>query len=238
MAAAPQSVSVVLPVFAETATVREIVDRLRALLGPRLLEVLVVTSPRSPADAVAACEAVRAAHPGQVRVFAQRRSPGVGYAFREGLAETAGDLVLLMDSDGEMDPDTVRDFVRVLDQGGVDLVVGSRWMAGGGAEGYEPRKAILNRGYHVLFRLLYRTRVHDLTFGFKMGRAAALKALPLEAQFQEIGADVTLRALKAGLVVREVPTVWRKRKEGVSTNPLRRNLRYASLALRILLSKS
>ena len=238
MAEAPESISVVLPVFAETATVGEIVDRLRDILGPRLFEVLIVTSPRSPAETVAACEAVRAACPDIVRVSVQTRSPGVGFAFRDGVAAARGDWLLLMDSDGEMDPETVRDFLRVADGGGVDLVVGSRWMHGGGAEGYEPGKAVLNRGYHLLFRALFWTSVHDLTFGFKLGRADVLKSLPLTAQFQEIGADVTLCAIRAGYVVREVPTVWRKRKEGVSTNPLKRNVRYATLALRILLSNN
>jgi dolichol-phosphate mannosyltransferase len=173
-----------------------------------------------------------------VVVGVQRKSPGVGFAFVQGVEEARGTLVLLMDSDGEMDPETVPGMLELLDRTGADLVVGSRWMKGGGAEGYEPLKLVLNRGFQLLFRALYRTRIHDLTFGFKLGRADVLKALPLEAQFQEIGCEVTLRALKAGRRVLEVPTVWRRRKAGASTNPLRRNFRYASLALSILLTRS
>lgn len=226
-----------LPVFAETVTVTEIVQQLKQMLGQRLLEILIITSPRSPQEAADVCQRLAAEHSDCVRVFVQTRSPGVGYAFRDGIDQSRGDLILLMDSDGEMDIATVPRLLAVLDRGEADLCVGSRWMRDGGAVGYEPFKLFLNRGYQTLFRILYRTRIHDLTFGFKMGRAATLKALPLEAQFQEIGADVTLRALRAGYRVREVPTVWQKRKEGVSTNPLRRNFKYAFLAWRILTRK-
>lgn len=230
---AGERISVVLPVFAETSTVTEVIDALEASCGDRLLEVLVVLAPRSPDDTVALCRE-RAARDEKVSVLVQRQSPGVGFAFRDGIEQARGERILLMDSDGEMDSATVPVMVARMDATGADLVVASRWARGGGVEGYEPLKLVLNRGYQLLFRLLYRTRVTDLTFGFKLARAGRLKALPLTAQFQEIGADVTLRAIRARWKVEEVPTVWRKRKEGVSTNPLKRNLRYASLAVQIL----
>jgi dolichol-phosphate mannosyltransferase len=233
MFATADRVSVVLPVFAEEQTVPQILDRLGELLGPALHEVRIVLSPRSPQATLRICEEAARSR-ARVHVGVQRQSPGVGFAFRQGIEEAEGDLILLMDSDGEMDVEDAPRMLRTLRERGADLVVGSRWMAGGGAEGYDRRKMVLNRVYQALFRLLYRTHVHDLTFGFKLGRAEVLKSFRYTAQFQEIGCEVTMRALRAGYRVEEIPTVWRCRKEGVSTNPLGRNLRYAWTALAVL----
>jgi len=222
-----------MPVFAEEDSVPELVGRLEELVGDELLEILIVLSPKSPPKTLEICQAEAAAHP-KVKLMTQTQVPGVGFAFRDGIAAARGEWILLMDSDGEMDVEDVPRLITVLRERGADLVVGSRWMKGGGAEGYDARKWILNRGYQTIFRALYRTRIHDLTFGFKLGRAEMLKSFDYVAQFQEIGCEVTMRALKGGYRVEEIPTVWRARKQGVSTNPLKRNLRYATFALKIL----
>jgi dolichol-phosphate mannosyltransferase len=228
-------ISAILPVFSETTTLVDLAQDLVRLLGPDLFEIRIMTSPKSPSETLDACGRAGALFP-NTRVSAQRQNPGVGFAYRQGIEEAEGDLLLLMDTDGEFDAETAPRLLAKQRETGADLVVGSRWMRGGGVEGYPPLKYLFNRVYQALFRLLYRTRIHDLTFGYKLGTAALLKSLPVKAQFQEIGCEITLRALKAGARVEEVPTVWRCRKEGASTNPLKRNLRYASLALSILLS--
>jgi dolichol-phosphate mannosyltransferase len=226
-------ISAILPAFSETRSLVDLAADLKRLLGDHLAEMRIVISPKSPPETRAACEDVRALFPG-VHVSVQRQSPGVGYAYRDGIDAAQGDLLLLMDTDGEFDVETAPLLLAKLRETGADLVVGSRWMREGGAEGYPRGKYLLNRVYQALFRLLYRTRIHDLTFGYKLGRADVLKGLVLTAQFQEIGCEVTLRTLRGGFHVEEVPTVWRCRKEGASTNPLKRNLKYATLALSIL----
>jgi dolichol-phosphate mannosyltransferase len=225
-----------MPVFAEEETVPELVARLETLIGGELHEILIVLSPKSPERTMAICREVAAAH-ARVKLLVQTQTPGVGFAFRDGIAAATGEWILLMDSDGEMDVEDVPKLMTAMRERGADLVVGSRWMKGGGTEGYDAKKWFLNRGYQTLFRILYRTRIHDLTFGYKLGRARMLKSFDYRAQFQEIGCEVTMRALKAGYRVEEIPTVWRARKQGVSTNPLKRNLRYASFALQILTGK-
>lgn len=232
----PARISAILPAFAETRSLVELAADLRRLLGDDLAELRIVISPKSPPETRAACEEVRALYP-DVHVAVQRQSPGVGYAYRDGIEAARGDLLLLMDTDGEFDAATAPLMLAKLRETGADLVVGSRWTRRGGVEGYPRGKYLLNRVYQALFRLLYRTRAHDLTFGYKLGRADVLKSLALTAQFQEIGCEVTLRALRGGFRVEEVPTVWRCRKEGVSTNPLKRNLKYATLALSILFAR-
>ena len=67
-----------------------------------MLEVIIVISPRSSADSQAVCSDL-AREDQRVRVFEQQENPGVGRAFREGYARVRGNVVLSMDSDGEME---------------------------------------------------------------------------------------------------------------------------------------
>lgn len=233
----PVQVSAVLPVFAEKQTVPELVAGLHQGLGDRLHEVILIVAPKAPPDTLEICHRTAATYP-RTRVSMQERNPGLGFGVRQGIGEATGSHVLLMDSDGEMDVATVPPMVEKLIEDDADMVLGSRWMKGGGVEGYDPLKYWLNRGYQTLFRLLFRTRVHDLTLGFKLCRRDVFQAMPWDSQFHDIGCETTLRIIRAGYRVTEVPTVWRRRKEGESSNPFRRNFKYVWKALAILVGPS
>ena len=227
-------ISVVLPVYSETRTVRQIVDWLGTHLGARLLEVIIVISPRSSADSQAVCSDL-AREDQRVRVFEQRENPGVGRAFREGYARVRGNVVLSMDSDGEMEIETIPRMIAEMARSNVGLVVASRWLPGGGFVGYSPTKRWLNWGFQQLFRALFRTRLHDLTYGFKLMRAELVRNIAWEATLHEIGCETTLKPIRLGVPVAEVPTTWRARAEGRSSNNFLRNFRYVGMALSILL---
>ena len=100
--------------------------------------------------------------------------------------------------------------------------------------GYDPIKYVLNRGFQVFFRILFRTRIRDLTLGFKLCRADVMKALHFNAQFHDIGCETTLRPVRAGCSIAEVPTTWVCRKGGQSSNPFRNNFIYLWKTLLIL----
>jgi dolichol-phosphate mannosyltransferase len=225
--------SAALPVFAETDSVRELVDTMVDLLGERLHEVILVISRRSPPESFAACEELAGRHP-RVRVSEQKHYPGLGLAVRQGIEECTGTHILLMDSDGEMDVRTVPPMLALLERDDLDMVVASRWMKGGGTEGYDPLKYCLNLGYQKLFKALFRTRISDLTLGFKLARAEVLQGFEWQGQYHEIGCETTLRPIRAGYRVGQVPTVWRQRKQGRSNNSFITNFRYVGMALAIL----
>ncbi len=233
----PIRISAVLPVYAEKESVVEVVSGLCTLVGDYLQEIILIVAKSSPAETLRICEETVARFP-LVRLSMQQHNPGLGLAVREGIAEARGTHILLMDSDGEMDVQTVPRMLTDLRKRDADLVVASRWVNGGGVEGYNRFKYILNRGYQFIFQLLYWTPIHDLTLGFKLGRAEVLKSIPWSAQFHDIGCETTLRVIRAGYTVTEVPTVWRCRKEGVSKNSFRRNFRYVWMALSILLRQT
>ena len=119
---------------------------------------------------------------------------------------------------------------------GADVVIASRWMRGGAVHDYDLLTYVLNRGFQHIFRLLFWTRIHDLTYGYKLIDARVLKRFTWTGVWHEIAMETTLRPLKAGCRIAEVPSVWRKRTEGVSKIGTWKRFRYVPFALKILLS--
>lgn len=225
-------VSVVMPVYSETDTVPQIAGWLIDRLGPRLEEIIIIQSPRSSEQSRAICRQLVEMHP-QVRLYMQENNPGLGHAVREGIARARGNLVLTMDSDGEMENETVPRMLDEMARGDFTLVAASRWLSGGGFFGYSGLKYYLNWCFQQLFRWLFWTRLHDLTYGFKLMRAELAHGLTWEGTLHEIACETTLKPVALGVLVSEVPSTWTARTQGASKNTFWRNFRYVKMALKI-----
>lgn len=226
-------ISVVLPVYSETDSVRQVVQWLTDHLAERLKEIVIVLSPRSKEASQAVCRELHSADP-RIQLHIQQINPGLGNAVREGLALTRGDVVLLMDSDGEMEIETIPRMIGTMLQDNCGLVVASRWIAGGGFSGYSPVKYGLNWVFQQVFRVLLRTRIHDLTYGFKLIRAELAHGIAWEGTLHEIACETTLKPIRLGVRVAEVASIWTARTQGVSKNSFLRNFRYVATALKVL----
>ena len=226
-------VSVVMPVYSETDSVREIAEWLLRELGPRLHEIILVQSPCSSDASCAVCQRLTNEHP-LVRLHIQRDNPGLGRAVREGFALATGNLVLMIDSDGEMEIETVPRLLVEMAAGGHALVAASRWLPGGGFSGYSWLKYYLNGCFQQLFRWLFWTPLHDLTYGFKLIRAELVHGIDWQGTLHEIACETTLKPVRLGVSVAEVPSKWTARTQGVSKNTFWRNFRYVRTAASIL----
>jgi glycosyltransferase involved in cell wall biosynthesis len=230
---ADYQISVVLPVYSETESVRIIVDWLVGQLGSCLHEIIIVLSPHSSETSQEICGRLAEAYR-PVCIHVQQENPGLGRAMREGIERTRGNLVLLMDSDGEMEKETVVPMLAEMSSGKHGLVVASRWGRGGGFVGYSPTKLVLNWCFQRLFRLLFWTRLHDLTYGFKLMRGEVARGIVWEGTMHEIACETTLKPIRLGVPATEVPSRWTARNDGQTKNKFFRNFRYVGMALRIL----
>jgi hypothetical protein len=233
--AADYRVSVVMPVFSETDSVRQIVDWLVRVIGPRLEEIIIVQSPRSSEASRAVCLKLAERYP-QVRLQTQRNNPGLGHAVREGYEAVRGNVVLNIDSDGEMELETVTRMLDAMARGNYGLVVASRWIRGGGFSGYSSLKYYFNWCFQSLFRCLFWTRLHDLTYGFKLMLAELVHGISWEGTLHEIACETTLKPVRLGIAVAEVPSIWTARTQGASKNTFWRNFRYVRTAIAILVN--
>lgn len=145
---------------------------------------------------------------------------GLGRAYLAGFAvalERGGDLMLEMDADFSHDP---ADLSRLISAAGAaDLVLGSRYVPGGGITEWGAVRRLLSRGGSAYARWLLGIPVRDLTGGFKCFRREVLESIDLEAVHADgygFQIELTYRAVQAGFTVTEVPIVFRERRLGRS----------------------
>jgi len=210
---------------------RESVRQIRRELGEWPIEILIVVHPKSNAECLALCEEL--GREPDVRVIVQGPRGGIGWAYREAIPYVTGTHTLIMSSDLETNPADAAAIVRKAEATGADIVCASRWMGGGGFSGYNPVKLVLNFGYNLIFRALFRTSIHDITFGYKLIRSDLLRRIAWEYGTHEFCAELLLRPLRLGCTAAEVPTRWVKRPEGDSKMTFARNFRFVSAAWRI-----
>ncbi len=229
-------ISVVLPVYSEEKSIIYVVKRLEELLKNKLYEIILVVAPRSHEKTIKICKILTKKNK-KVKFYFQKENPGLGRGIREGLSYATGAHILMMDSDGEMSPDTVPLMIKKMEETDCDMVVGSRFAKGGGVDGYGKIKYwLMNRPFQMFFRILFLTKVHDLTLGFKLMKRKIIDEVKFDSNFHDIATETTLRPIKLGYKVEEVPTVWRSREKGTSKNKMSANLRYVLKALSIYLS--
>src|SRR5262245_39880554 len=189
-----ERVTVVIPAKDEARNVAWVLRR----LPPGIDEVILVDG-ASTDDTVAVARAVR-----PDIVVAAERAPGKGAAMRTGMDLARGDIIVTIDADGSMDPAELDRYIACAH--GVDLVKGSRFAAEGGTEAMSTVRRLGNAALLGLVNLLYGARLTDLCYGYCAVRRSALPALALRSDGFEIETEMTVRALRAGLRVGEVPS--------------------------------
>ncbi|HEV2075033.1 MAG TPA: glycosyltransferase, partial [Thermoleophilaceae bacterium] len=125
--------------------------------------------------------------------------------------------ILEMDADFSHDPAELPRLVAAARE--ADLVLGSRYVPGGGVADWGRFRRILSRGGSWYARTLLGVDVRDLTGGFKCFRRETLEAIDLagvETEGYGFQIELTYRVLRAGMAVREVPIVFRERRAGDS----------------------
>jgi len=142
---------------------------------------------------------------------------GKGAALCEAFRLVDGDLILIMDGDGSMNPTEIPLFVDAL-KNGADVAKGSRFVAGGNSTDLTLTRKLGNRILLFLVNLIWSTRYTDLCYGFGAFKREALqRLLPfLGSKSFEIEAEICIRSKKCGLKVAEVPSVETRRTYGKS----------------------
>jgi glycosyltransferase involved in cell wall biosynthesis len=197
-------VSVVVPVFNESATVGQIVEQLRAL--ELNLEILLVDD--GSTDASPAVLAQLAERHTEVKVLTQPQNRGKGAAVRRGITESTGDILLIQDADLEYSPSDIPALIDPLLSGKADAVFGTRLRGGA-----HPQRAHLfwhyagNRFLTLLANVLYNTTISDMEVGYKAFRGDLVRELDLVSDDFRIEPELTAKVLRLGPGIRlyEVP---------------------------------
>jgi len=227
--------SIVVTVYSETFSIDETLKILLDLDRGYIHEILLLVSPRASPETFAICRQWEAREP-RVRVVVQKNNPGIGWAYREGMEAAKGNYVALMAGDLETEPAAVDRMVQKVVETGCDEVIANRWLRGGGFTNYDPLKLVLNWVFQKAFRVLFWTRIGDFTFGLKLLSKEVAEGVQWEGTMHEICIETTVKPLKKGYHLEQVPTVWVGRREGRSVNTFFKNFRYVKLGLRVFLA--
>lgn len=207
----------ILPTYNEAENIEAFVAAARDKL-PASAQVLIVDD-NSPDGTGEIADRLAARHE-SVSVLHRPGKEGLGPAyiagFRHALAGGAG-LVLEMDSDFSHDPAYLPRLLEAAER--ADLVIGSRYVAGGGVADWGALRRAISRGGSAYARAVLGVDVRDLTGGFKCFRREALEAIDLDTvqtRGYAFQVEVTYRAVRAGFRVVEVPIVFRDRRAGRS----------------------
>ena len=162
-----------------------------------------------------------AAREPRIRVLHREKKEGLGraylHAFRTAL-DMGYQYILEMDADFSHDPRYLPTFLDAA-EAGADLVLGSRYVTGGGTVNWGIARQIISRGGSLYARSILGVGINDLTGGFKCFNRRVLESIDLDA-VQSTGyafqIELTYRTLKKGFTVREVPIVFEDRRVGHS----------------------
>lgn len=207
---------VVVPTYNERDNLEKILDAVHAALPEA--DVLVVDD-NSP-DGTGDIADTRAAADGRVHVLHRPGKQGLGRAYLAGFDwALARDYthIFEMDCDFSHDPQMLP--ILLAKAQTVDLVLGSRWVKGGGTVGWPWYRQLISRGGSTYARSILGVRIRDLTGGFKCFNRRVLEAIELET-VETVGygfqIDLTWRALQKGFTVAEVPIRFADRVAGQS----------------------
>lgn len=196
-----------------------------AVIVPAVLEQLpaerrlLIVDDASPDGTGAIADRLAAEHR-DVEVLHRAAKEGLGPAYTAGYAHAlsgGAELVAQMDADFSHDPADLPRLIAAAEH--ADLVLGSRYVDGGGVTDWGPLRRLISRGGSAYARTILGLGVRDLTGGFKVFRRQVLEAIHPET-IPSLGyafqVETTYRAIRAGFRVVEVPIVFRDRRVGQS----------------------
>ena len=208
---------IIIPTYLEVENIADLLRQVRTS-APEA-DVLVVDD--SSPDGTADLAKQTADEEGQIETLVQPEKSGLGVAYRAGFAHGfAGDyeVIVQMDADFSHDPAMLPELLRQIGAG-ADVVIGSRYVAGGGISNWPTMRRVLSRGGNLYASTLLGLGIRDATSGFRAYRASVLKVIDAgTTRATGYGCQVELayRAHCLGARMVEVPITFNDRVRGVS----------------------
>ena len=216
------AVSLIIPTYNERENIEPLLQRLGRVLSGLNYEVVFIDDNSSDGTAELA-GSLADKYP--VRVVVRRDKRGLASAVVDGLSHASGDIIAVMDADLQHPPEVIPSLLAEIENG-ADIVVASRYVPGGGCQGWSRTRQLISRSAILLARLLLpRARsVKDPMSGFFMFRRDAVAGVPLSPT----GFKILLEILVVGrhMAVAEVPYTFVTRERGQSKLSARQQIDY------------
>ncbi|HEX6642998.1 MAG TPA: glycosyltransferase, partial [Thermoanaerobaculia bacterium] len=206
MASRDPQLTIIVPLYNERSTIRELLKRV--LAQPMTKEILVVDD--CSTDGCTDLVAELAQREPAIRLLRQERNEGKGAAVRRGIAEARGEIVIIQDADLEYNPRDYAKLIQPIVDGDADVVFGSRF------EGH-PRRVMMywhtvgNRFLTWLSNITTNLNLTDMETGYKAFRREVIQSLKLRSQRFGFEPEVTAKIAQRGYRIYEVPIAYHGR---------------------------
>lgn len=204
--------SIIVPTYNEVESLPYLVERLHACLADCDYELIIVDD-NSPDGTGALAEELARERP--IRVIHREGKLGLATAVVEGFRHASGEVLCVIDADLQHPPEKIPELLEAM--GDTDIVIASRYVKGGGTEGWTFVREMISRSAKLIPRFLFaRIRpVRDPLSGFFLFRKKVIEGVPLDPVGYKILLEILVRGRHNG--VTEVPYVFVGRERGKST---------------------
>jgi len=204
------------PTYNERANLPVLVAGLMAHPNVRVM----VVDDQSPDGTGELADQLAREHPGRIEVMHRTARRGLGRSYIDGIKKAVHepvDVICQMDADLSHDPAHLPDLIAATDR--ADVVIGSRYVAGGEIRNWPMRRRLLSRFANMYIRSITRLSARDCTSGYRCWRRETLASLPLD-RFISDGysflVEMLFVAARRGARIGEVPITFVERREGES----------------------
>jgi dolichol-phosphate mannosyltransferase len=204
--------SIILPSYKEAENLKIILPLIVQVIQERVeFEICVIDSQLPMDNTKEICEGFE-----RVRYINREGGNRYGDAIRTGISEAKGEYIVVMDADGSHHPKYILEMLPLLNEG-VDVVIGSRYCGGGKTENKFLLR-FLSKIVNTLYSILFGLNIKDVSNSFRGYKSTIIKSLKLACNNFDIVEEILIKiiASEKGVVLREIPILFEKRKTGKS----------------------